>query len=181
MSGSLFYDDVNRLEEIAINLFYGWGYNFYRVENQLRADDLLFRNHACALLGQTRELIEAAQSVYRRAYLPPPSRARPLPDPDAVAAARSLEALSASIGDLEGTIRALPVPENDRMTQRYRQEARTLAMLGECDRRLIGLAEMSRQTLEGKDHDWILANLASIREGIVRMRNSVRERQSLLT
>jgi hypothetical protein len=180
MSGSPFYDDLSKLDEIAVNLFYGWGYNFYRLENQLRADDLLVREHACWLLGQSRAMIEAAQSAYRRTYLPPPSRARPLPDPGAVAAARSLEALSASIGDVEGIIRALPVPENDRMTQRYRQEAHTLMMLGECDRQLIGMAEMVRQTLEGKDHAWILANLAGIEAGVARMMTRVRERQSLL-
>jgi hypothetical protein len=180
MSGSPFYDDVDKLEQIAINLFYGWGYNFYRLENQLRADDLLFREHACFLLGQSRMMIEAAQSAYRRTYLPPPSRARPLPDPTVVANAQSLEALSASIGELEGTIRALPVPENDRMTQRYRQEADTLMMLGQCDQRLIGFAEILRQTLEGKDHDWMLANIAGIRDGIAQMMTRVRERQALL-
>jgi hypothetical protein len=37
----------------------------------------------------------------------------------------------------------------------YRQEALTLMMLGQCDQRLIGLAKILRQTLEGKDHDWI--------------------------
>jgi hypothetical protein len=66
------------------------------------------------------------------------------------------------------------------MTQRYRQEARTLMTLGECDRQLIGMAETLRQTLEGKDHDWVLANLADIQAGITRMMSRVRERQSLL-
>ncbi len=180
MSGSPFYDDVDKVEQVAINLFYGWGYNFYRLENQLRADDLLIREHACWLLSQSRAMIESAQSAYRRTYLPPPSRARPLPDPTAVASAQSLEALSAGVGELEATIRALPVPENDRMTQRYRQEAPTLAMLGQCDQRLIGLAEIMRQTLEGKDHDWILANLTSIRAGMTQLMTRVRERQALL-
>jgi hypothetical protein len=180
MSGSFFYDDLGKLDEIAVNLFYGWGYNFYRLENRLRADDQLVREHACWLLGQSRAMIEAAQGTYRRTALPPPSRAKPLPDLAAVAAARSLEALSASVGDLEGIIRALPVPENDRMTQRYRQEAPTLAILGDCDRRLIGLAEALRRSLDGRDHDWILANLAGLRDGIARMRTQVRERQGLL-
>jgi hypothetical protein len=179
MSGSLFYD-VGELDQIAINLFYGWGYNFYRLENQLRADDLMVREKACWLLGVSRAMIEAAQSAYRRKYLPPPSRAKPLPDAGAVASAQSLEALSAGIGQLEGTIRTLPVPENDRMTQRYRQEAETLMKLGACDRRLVGLAETLRQKLDGKDHDWILVNLAAIQEGVSLMTASVRERQSLL-
>jgi hypothetical protein len=179
MSGSLFYD-VGLVDQIAINLFYGWGYNFYRLENQLRADDLLIRGKACWLLGLSRSMVEAAQSGYRRKHLPPPSRAKPLPDADAVAGAQALEALSASIGQLEGTIRALPAPENDRMTQRYRQEAETLAALGACDQRLVGLAEVLRQMLEGKDGDWMLANIGEVRDGVALMLTRVRERQSLL-
>jgi hypothetical protein len=108
MSESLFYDDIGKLDQIAIDLFYGWGYNFYRLENQLRADDLLIRENACSLLGQSRAMIEAAQSAYRRTHLPAPSRARPLPDPGAVAAARSLEALSASIGAWRGSSALYP-------------------------------------------------------------------------
>jgi len=179
MSGSVFYD-VGKLDQIAINLFYGWGYNFYRLENQLRADDLIVREKVCWLLGLSRSLIEAAQSSFRQTHLPPPSRAKPLPDPDAVASARSLEALSGRIGELEGVIRALPVPEDDRMTQRHRQEAAALTALGACDQRLVGLAEVLRQMLDGRNADWILANLADIEGGITLMMTRVRERQSLL-
>jgi hypothetical protein len=132
------------------------------------------------MLELSRAMVEAAETEYRRTYLPPPSRAKPLPDPDAVAGARSLGALSAAIGDLAGIIRSFPAPETDRMTQRYRQEADTLMALGACDQRLVGLAEMLRQMLEGQDHDWILTHQADIREGITLMTVQVRERQSLL-
>ena len=179
MSGSVFYD-VGMLDQTAINLFYGWGYNFYRLENQLRADDLIVREKVCWLLGLVRAAVEAAQSAYRRAHLPPPSRARPLPDAAAVASAQALEALSGEIGSLEGVIRALPVPEGDRMTQRYRQEAPTLVALGDCYRRLVGLAEALRQMLDGRDADWMLAHLAEIKAGLALMTAGVRERQSLL-
>nr|WP_294512933.1 hypothetical protein [uncultured Rhodopila sp.] len=179
MSGSVFYDAAG-LDRVAINLFYGWGYNFYRQENQLRADDLLIREKAGFLLGQSRAMLEAGQSAYRRGHLPPPSRAHPLPPPEAIEAARALEELSNAVGALEGTIRALPVPENDRMTQRYRQEAGTLSLLAACDQRLIGLAEALRATLDGRDHDWMLANRATIREALRLIQGQVRERQALL-
>jgi len=42
MSGFDFYN-LDAVEQIGVNLFYGWGYNFYRLENQLRADDLTIR------------------------------------------------------------------------------------------------------------------------------------------
>jgi len=53
MSDTDFYD-VDELEKIAVNLFYGWGYNFYRLENQLRADDLTVRAKVGWLLGLSR-------------------------------------------------------------------------------------------------------------------------------
>jgi hypothetical protein len=179
MSGSVFYD-VGVLDQLAVNLFYGWGYNFYRLENQLRADDLLVRERVGWLLGQSRAIIESAQSTYRRTFLPPPSRARPLPDPGSIEAARNLENLSARIGELEGVIRALPVPENDRMTQRYRLEAQTLVALGACDTRMAGLAEALRQTLDGRDADWILANQAELRDALGLLGAAVQQRQGLL-
>ena len=50
MADSGFYD-AGLLRQLATNLFYGWGYNFYRLENQLRADDQLVRTKAASLLG----------------------------------------------------------------------------------------------------------------------------------
>ena len=64
-SYSIFYD-VGKLDEIAINLFYGWGYNFYRLENHLRADDQLVRRQVCHLLGVIRSMLEAQQAHYRQ-------------------------------------------------------------------------------------------------------------------
>ena len=77
---SSFYE-VGPLRQAAINLFYGWGYNFYRVENQLRADDQLVRARACAYLNQARAVMEAAELAYRREHLPPPTRANPFRTP----------------------------------------------------------------------------------------------------
>jgi hypothetical protein len=52
--------------------------------------------------------------------------------------------------------------------------------LGDCDRRLVGLAEALRQMLDGRDADWMLAHLAEIKAGLALMTAGVRERQSLL-
>ena len=113
MSDTDFYD-VDELEKIAVNLFHGWGYNFYRLENQLRADDLTVRAKVSWLLGlRRRASVETAESAYRRERLAAPTREKPLPDPDAIAGAQMLERLSQEIGALEGRIRAQPVPEND--------------------------------------------------------------------
>ncbi len=82
-----FYN-LDGLSKVAVNLFNGWGYNFYRVENQLRADDLLVRAKIGWLLGRAQGSVTAAESAYRREFLPPPSRAKPRPDAEAVRARR---------------------------------------------------------------------------------------------
>ena len=173
-----FYD-ADHLEQIAINLFHGWGYNFYRQENQLRADDLLVRSHVGVMLGSARKSVEAELSRYRRTFLAPPMRENPMPDPTAVGHARILEELSAGIGQLEGAIRALPAPENDRMTQRYREEADTLLRLRDFDTQLVGQVETLREMLT-QDCHWMLQNEAVIRDGLRLLRRTLEARQSLL-
>src|SRR6185437_6659531 len=116
-----FYDQGS-LQKVAVNLFYGWGYNFYRLENQLRADDQLIRRKAGELLGQANAALGRAESDYRRDHLPPPTREKPYPEAEAAAAAQAIERLIRDIDGLRGRINAMPVPENDRMTQRYREE-----------------------------------------------------------
>jgi hypothetical protein len=179
MAPSAFYD-LDALEQIAVNLFYGWGYNFYRLENQLRADDLTLRNQVCALLGQARAHVDAAESAYRRAFLPPPSREKPRPDAEAMANAQALERFSHAIGALEGQIRAQPVPESDRMTERYRQEAPTLQRLLDCDMRLAGQVELLRALLDHKDGVWMIEKTSEIQDGLRAIETSLRERQAAL-
>ena len=174
------FDDLEALEKIAVNLFYGWGYNFYRLENQLRADDLVVRAKVGWLLGRAREATERAESAYRRARLPPPTRERPLPDPAAVAAAQRLEAMSREIGGLEGQIRAHPTPEGDRMTDRYRREGESLQALLQCDLALVGRAETLRAMVEDADADALLARSAEIEAGTKSIARSLRERQAIL-
>ena len=177
--GSTFYD-VDVLGQLAINLFHGWGYNFYRVENQLRADDQVIRSKVGALLGSARKSVEAAESAYRRENLPPPTREKPRHDAAALAGAQTLERLSKGIGSLVALISAQPVPENDRMTQRYRKEAATLQSLIQCgDQKLVGQAETLRVMLAAKDGAWIVKNTAAVQEGIAAIGETLRERQML--
>ncbi len=174
-----FYD-VDELEKIAVNLFHGWGYNFYRLENQLRADDLTVRAKVSWLLGLARASVETAESAYRRERLRAPTREKPLPDPDAIAGAQMLERLSQEIGALEGRIRAQPVPENDRMTQRYRHEAATLQHLLSSDMGVAGRAEMLRAMLEQKDGAWMIEKSVEIQAGVRSIEAALRDRQMAL-
>ena len=173
------FDDIEALEKIAVNLFYGWGYNVYRLENQLRADDLAVRSKVGWLLGHAREFVEAAEGEWRRAF-PPPTRERPLPDPAASEAARRLEAISRRIGALEGQIRTAPAPEADHMSNRYRREAATLDNLLRCDLVLVGRAEALRALVEDADGASLLAREGEIDKGLKAIARNLRERQAVL-
>jgi len=177
MSG--FYD-VQGLQQIAVNLFYGWGYNFYRLENQLRADDQLIRRKVGDILEQVTTTLSVAESTYRRLNLPAPSRERPYPDPKAVQAAQSLERLIGDVGVLKSRINALPVPESDLMTKRFRDEADTLKALITCDELLVGQSELLRTTLADLDSDRILMTLPAINEGIQALQETLQRRKALL-
>ena len=174
------FDDIDALEKVAINLFYGWGYNFYRVENHLRTDDLTVRSKVGWLIGQARDAVERAESQWRRTHLTPPTREKPLPDPAAVAGAQKLEAISRELGALEAQIRAHPTPEADHMTNRYRREAETLQALLQCDLALVGRAETLRALVADADGDGLLAQDAEIAGGLKSLARSLRERQAIL-
>lgn len=174
-----FYD-AGVLRQLATNLFYGWGYNFYRVENQLVTDDQLVRSKAASLLGSAMACVAAAESDYRREFLPPPSRQKPFPDPDAIAAVQRLEKFGRAIGALEASIQQQPVPANDRMSQRYRQERETLQALMQVDERLVGQCELLRSTVDGKDAAAILKDLVRLDSGLEAIRSTLRNREAVL-
>ena len=179
MAGEGFYD-AGLLRQLATNLFYGCGYNFYRVENQLRADDQLIRAKAASLLGEAMASVCAAESAYRREFLPPPTRAKPFPDAAAVTDAQRLEQLAAGIGALEATLHHQPVPANDRMSQRHRDEAPTLEKLLHHDERLVGQCELMRSTVENRDPAMILRRLTDLQAGVEAIRATLRDRESLV-
>lgn len=174
------FDDAGILKQLATNLFYGCGYNFYRVENQLRADDQLVRTKAARLLGMAMASVCDAESEYRREFLPPPSRQHPFPAPGAVESARRLEQLAREIGALESLIQQQPVPENDRMTQRYRNEASTLRTLIQHDERLVGQCALLRLMVTGKGAAGILQDMRNLQSGLEAIRATLVHRETAL-
>jgi hypothetical protein len=179
VAGELFYA-ADEVEQIAINLFYGWGYNFYKVENQLRADDQMIRSKASWLLGEGATAVSAAESDYRREFLPAPTRAKPFPDAEAVASAQKLERLHRELIALEQFIQQLPVPANDRMTQRYRLEAPTLVNLIHFDTLLVGQCELMRKSVTGVDAQTILKAVPDLEAGIAAIRATLHDREAVL-
>lgn len=179
MAGESFYD-AGLLRQLATNLFYGCGYNFYRAENQLRADDQFVRAKAASLLGEAVASVSAAESAYRREFLPPPSRSKPFPDASAVADAQRLEELCRSLSAVEAALHHQPVPATDRMTQRYRDEAPTLQKLLDQDERLVGQCELLRSTVESRDPAVILRKLPDLTAGLDAIHTTLRNRETIL-
>ncbi|HZQ44123.1 MAG TPA: hypothetical protein VFA99_12785 [Acidobacteriaceae bacterium] len=177
---ALDFYDAGALRQIATNLFYGWGYNFYKKENQLRADDQLVRAKAGLILSNAAASVNAAESEYRREFLPAPSRAKPFPDAAAVSAAQELERLSKDISAIANRLAELPVPESDRMTQRFREEAPTLQALIALDEQLVGQCELLRSTLEKRDGSWMVDQMSEIRGGLEAIDATLMKRQTLL-
>src|SRR6202008_268529 len=94
------------------------------------------------LLQRARKALSEAESRYRREQFPPPSREHPFPPAEVQANARRLEALTQAVSALDAQIAHLPVPANDFMTQRFRQEAETLRQLSEKDVELVEVAHV---------------------------------------
>lgn len=130
-------DQAGALKQVASNLFYGWGYNFYRDENKLRADDLMVRGKVSDLLGDARAHIAELEAVYRREHLPPPTREHPVPDAAALATVRQAGEVVRTLEALETRIRNAAVPEMDRINQRHRIERDTLQQLVAADGELV--------------------------------------------
>lgn len=180
MLDSKFYD-IGTLEKIAIDLFYGWGYNFYRLENQLRFDDLLIRQRACLLLNAAKLSISKAESQYRKEFIKTPTRENPFPSAETVSVVTALSDFVICVAKVEAYVRALPVPEKDRFTNRYRHEAETMVALSKVDLKLIGQAEVLRVDLDSKDATWILENRDLINVGLNALDDTIKERQLLIS
>ncbi len=174
-----FYD-LDPVSQVAVNLFYGWGYNFYRQENQLRADDLLVRHQVAGILGEARLAIDKAESSYREDHLPPLSRANPRPDPTALKQARVLETLVGEISAVAARIRAQPVPENDRIAQRHRQEADTLMKLLHADMALVGHADLLKRTVRDQPPEWLVAHAGEVKAHVGAITAALSERAAIL-
>jgi|SRR5579863_978185 len=168
------------LGHFAVNLFYGYGYNYYREENHLRADDQRIRRMVTDMLQRARKALTEAESRYRREKFPAPSREHPFPPAEDQANARRLEALAGAVSGLEGHIAHLPVPENDFMTQRYRKEAETLRHLAEKDVELIERAQSVCMLCEDAAYAKVLEDGDRIEAAIASLRAKLIERQSLL-
>ena len=128
------------IKQTALLLLYGWGYNFYREENKLRADDLLIRNKVSGILSAARAHLSALENDWRREFLPPPTRDQPFPDRKMVDQAKRIERGGQLIEQVATAINGAETPTNDKIWLRHRSERGLLEVLQAIDTNLIDAA-----------------------------------------
>ena len=131
----------SRLYRIGMLLLNGYGYNWYRLDNQMRADDLLVRSRASEHLESAAARLRDLEGRYRRKYLPPPTREHPDPEPQHLAAAQEFRDLAERILKSDTKLRGAAMPPDDKVWLRHRGELETLQQLGICDVLLVARAK----------------------------------------
>jgi len=163
-------------------LLHGYGYNFYRKDNQARADDLLVRQSAGHFIGEAAKKLLQLESEYQRRHLPPATREHPLPPPERLAAHRAIRELRQQVLSLEAELRGLPAPPEDKTWMRHRRQLDTLKQLLVHDVQFVGAAKLldeqaARTRLDGPDLD---APLQALREHIALVQGLLEARRRLL-
>ena len=143
----------SRLYRIGAMLLNGYGYNWYRLDNQMRADDLLVRSRASEHLESAAARLRDLEGRYWRKYLQPPTREHPDREPQHLAAARQFRAIAERILEIDTKLRGAPVPPDDKIWLRQRGELDTLQRLGKCDVVLVADAKELVEVVAGLPAD----------------------------
>jgi hypothetical protein len=162
-------------------LLTGYGYNFYNLTNQARADDLLVRERASYFLTQAGDLLTRLRSEYQRRFVPPLTRENPFPPAEALAHLREIEQVQQELANVEAHIRGMSVPAQDRIWWRFRQEQPLLAQLLNFDLALVRSSEQlydyfSRLTPE----NWQVQGSAPLRQLIQQLTQIAKDRERFL-
>jgi len=120
-------------KRLLSNLFYGCGYNFYRCERQLPADDELIRGKLRQLLEDCRSHLRALEAEFRREHRVLPDRDYAFLSPAAVVTAQALLRAQRDLEAMETAVRTAEVPETSRIHRRQREERGALASLVAVD------------------------------------------------
>jgi hypothetical protein len=145
--------DDSRLYRIGVMLLNGYGYNWYRLDNRMRADDVLVRSRASDHLASAVARLRDLEGRYRRKYLPPPTREKPDPEPQHLAAAHQFRVVEGRIAEADTRLRGGAIPPNDKIWLRHRNELDTLRRLGDCDAILAASAKELDDYVAGLPED----------------------------
>lgn len=162
-------------------LLTGYGYNFYNSTNQARSDDQLVRERASYFLSQSVTLLSSLRGEFQRCFIPPLTRDNPFPPQEAMAQLRELEALQQAISAQEAHIRGLPVPTQDRIWQRFRQEQPLLEQLLSFDLQLVrGTEQIYQSVTQLTPEGWQRSGAAPLRAQLHALTQVVNAREQFL-
>jgi hypothetical protein len=173
--------DRNWLAQQLDLLMTGVGYNLYNNANRARADDLLVRQHAGGLLGETATLLSRLATDYTAQRLPPSTRDHPFPTAAEMAPLNELQKLRAEVTTLSSRIRGLSVPTQDRVWERFRNETTTLHFLLSSDYQLIMEADAVLAAVKSLTAlTWNEESYGEIRGKLDALEQSARDREQFL-
>jgi hypothetical protein len=138
----------------------GAGFNWYRNETALQADDLWVRTRAGALLTSAAGRLREIERLFRARHMPAPTREHPFPDPGRAAELRRIEDMRERVTALETKVRGSVMPTADRVSLRHRGNEATLARLLEADTDLIGASHDLEAGLKSVDEGDVLGEPA---------------------
>lgn len=151
-------DERTPARRLLSNLFYGWGYNFYRCERQLPADDLLIREKLSQLLGDCRSHLRSLEASFWSAHRTP-GRDYAFLNADAVFTAQALLHAQRAIETMETAIRMAAAPQTSRIHQRHREERNTLDKLVAVDGDVLLALVTLRDAIARLQHGTVAASL----------------------
>lgn len=105
-------------KRLLSNLFYGCGYNFYRFDNELLADDLLIRGKLSQLLRECRAHLSVLETAFRRQHRADTGGDYGFLSPAAVTTAQALFRAHRDLDAMETAVRNAVVPEFPRFNGR---------------------------------------------------------------
>lgn len=175
-------DEHSAVYKTWVMLLNGYGYNWYRKDNQLRADDLLVRERASHFIVEAARKLQEQEAAYARKYLPAPTRENPFPPDDRLATHALIRETRQNLLALEARIRGLSAPPTDRIWQRHRTEQDVLESLARRDVQLVGLskevdAEASKLDAEAWSHP---ERLMPLTESVKSVEQVITERMQYL-
>jgi len=130
-------DEISKQMELLMG---GYGFNYYRTENQMRADDLLVRQRAGGSFGHAADRLEQLAQEFQRTIIPAPSRQQPYPPTELMARLTALRALRHRVMNQSTMLASLPAPAQDKIWRRLRDEQGLLQQLLQADIAMLKLA-----------------------------------------
>jgi len=170
------------LYETWVMLLHGYGYNFYRKDNQARADDQLVRQSAGHFIGEAARKLLQVESDYQRRHLPPATREHPFPPPERLATHRAIRELRQQVLALEAELRGIPTPPEDKTWMRHRNQLETLKKLLVHDVQFVGASKLldEHAALVRADSAELEVQLQAVRDHVELIRQLNEARRQLL-